>query len=187
LKSCSDRTAALARTIREETPQQLKFPYALWTLSLIGELIRRRLNKSLTPASVLRVMTLLGFTAQKPLYRAWQRDPVLVQKWQEEQYPQIRKEAREHGARIYFADEPGLRSDYHLGITWAPAARTPVIEKTGRRFSVNMLWAPRVQLRCAMTSLSKQSVIIDTGVGTSKIATDEGHAIDSGCFEANFL
>ena len=133
--------AWLARAIREETPQQLKFPYALWTLSLIGELIRDRLGKSLSPASVLRVMRLLGFTAQKPVYRAWQRDAVLVQKWQDEQYPQIRKEARKHGARIYFADESGLRSDYHLGTTWAPEGHTPVVEKTGRRFSVNMISA----------------------------------------------
>ncbi len=62
-------------------------------------------------------------------------------RWERETYPAIRAEARAAGARIYFADEAGLRSDYHAGTTWAPQGETPVVEVTGRRFSVNMLSA----------------------------------------------
>jgi len=131
----------LARVVRDETPQQMKFPYALWTLSLMGEVIQRRLGKKLSKGSVHRVMKLLGFTPQKPLRRARQQDAALVRQWEAETYPQIRAEAKRVGARIYFADEAGLRSDYHKGTTWAPAGETPVIEKTGRRFSVNMISA----------------------------------------------
>lgn len=140
-KLTAEEMAWLARSVREDTPQQMKFPYALWTLSLIGELIKRRLGKSLSPASVSRVMKLLGFTVQKPLYRAWQRDPELVRQWETETYPEIKAKARELGARIYFADESGLRSDYHTGTTWAPEGQTPVVEKTGRRYSINMISA----------------------------------------------
>ena len=61
--------------------------------------------------------------------------------WETETYPQIRKEAKKLGATIYFADESGLRSDYHSGTTWAPVGETPVVEATGRRFSVNMISA----------------------------------------------
>lgn len=39
------------RTVRDETPEQVKFPYALWTLRLIRELIHRRLGKSLSVAA----------------------------------------------------------------------------------------------------------------------------------------
>lgn len=131
----------LARVVREQTPQQMKFPYALWTLSLIGEVIWRRLGKALSKASVGRVMKLLGFTPQKPLYRAWQQDPALVRQWETETFPQIRAEARRVGATIYFADEAGVRSDYHRGTSWAPSGETPVVEKTGRRFSINMISA----------------------------------------------
>lgn len=139
----------LARVVRNETPQQMKFPYALWTLSLIRELIHRRLGKRLALSSVSRIMNVLGFTAQKPLYEAWQQDPELVRRWEREVYPAIRAEARRVGATIYFADESGLRSDYHTGTTWAPAGETPVIEKTGRRFAVNMISAvgPRGEFR----------------------------------------
>ena len=139
----------IARAVRDECPQQFKLPYGLWTLSLIGKLIERQFGKSLSLASVSRIMKLLGFSAQKPLYQAWQQDPVLVQKWESETYPEIRAEARRVGASIYFADEAGIRSDYHTGTTWAPVGETPVVKVTGRRFSLNMISAvsPRGEFR----------------------------------------
>ncbi len=94
-------------------------------------------------------MKLLGLTVQKPLYQAWQQDGVLVQKWQDEIYPEIKKEAKAVGATIYFADESGMRSDYHTGTTWAPCGETSVVSVTGSRFSFNMISAvsPRGEFR----------------------------------------
>ena len=148
-KVTPDEMRWIARAVRDECPQQFKFPYGLWTLSLIGKLIERQFGKSLSLASVSRIMKLLGFSAQKPLYEAWQQDPVLVQKWETETYPEIRAEARRVGASIYFADEAGIRSDYHTGTTWAPVGETPVVKVTGRRFSLNMISAvsPRGEFR----------------------------------------
>jgi transposase len=139
----------IARAVRDDTPQQFKFPYGLWTLSLIGRLIERQFGKTLSLASVSRIMKLLGFSVQKPLYQAWQQDPVLVRQWESETYPAIRAEARQAGASIYFADESGIRSDYHAGTTWAPTGETPVVAVTGRRFSLNMISAvsPRGDFR----------------------------------------
>ena len=51
------------------------------------------------------------------------------------------RQAKQEGARIYFADESGMRSDYHSGTTWAPVGETPVVAATGRRFSLNMISA----------------------------------------------
>jgi transposase len=91
----------------------------------------------------------LGFSAQKPLYQAWQQDAELVRQWEVETYPAIRAQARAEGATIYFADESGLRSDYHTGTTWAPKGLTPVVGVTGARFSLNMISAvsPRGEFR----------------------------------------
>ena len=49
------------------------------------------------------------------------------------------------GATVYFADEAGVRSDYHAGTTWAPVGRTPVVANSGARWSVNMLSAVSAQ------------------------------------------
>lgn len=148
-KISAEQMRWIAQTVKDHTPQQLKFEFGLWTLALIGELIKRQFGKSLALASVSRVMKLLGFTAQKPLYQAWQQDPVLVGLWETETYPAIKAEAKAVGATIYFADESGIRSDYHTGTTWAPCGQTPVVEVTGRRFSFNMISAvsPRGDFR----------------------------------------
>jgi hypothetical protein len=90
-------------------------------------------------------MKMLGFSAQKPRYQAWQQDPVLVRTWETETYPAIRAEAKRVGATIYFGDESGVRSDYHTGTTWAPQGQTPVVQATGRRYSLNMISAISTQ------------------------------------------
>lgn len=140
-KLSADELRWIARTVRDETPQQRKFPYGLWTLSLIETLIARQFGKKLATSTVWRAMRLLGFTAQKPLYRAWQQDAELVRRWEAEVYPAIRAQAKAEGAQVYFADESGIRSDYHSGTTWAPAGQTPVVSVTGRRFGLNMISA----------------------------------------------
>ena len=139
----------IAQAVKDKTPQQFKFEFGLWTLSLLRELINHELGKSLSLESVRRVMKLLGFSTQKPLYKAWQQDPVLVKQWEVETYPAIKAAAHAEGATIYFADEAGIRSDYHTGTTWAPVGETPVVEVTGSRFSFNMISAvsPRGDFR----------------------------------------
>ena len=140
-KLSAEQMRWLAQAVKEHSPLQFKFVFGLWTLSLIAALIEREFGKKLSLASVSRIMKLLGFSAQKPLYQAWQQDALLVQAWEAEIYPAIRAEAKARGATIYFADESGIRSDYHTGTTWAPVGETPVVEATGRRFSLNMISA----------------------------------------------
>ena len=116
---------------------------------MIRELIRDEFDVKLSDVSVGRLLRKMGLSPQKPLRRAYQRDPEKVQAWQEVAYPEIRQLARKKGATIYFGDEASVRSDHHSGTTWAPVGQTPVVEKTGARFSVNMISAisPRGQLR----------------------------------------
>ena len=51
------------------------------------------------------------------MFRATQQDPERVKRWRETDYPAIREEAARAGGVIYFADETGIRSDYHSGTT----------------------------------------------------------------------
>jgi len=140
-KVTPEQMAWIARTVQDKTPQQLKFEFGLLTLDLIRHLIKRELGVELAVSSVHRIMKVLGFSAQKPLYQAWQQDPVLVNEWETKTFPALRAEAKRQGAMIYFADESGIRSDYHTGTTWAPKGQTPVVAATGRRFSLNMISA----------------------------------------------
>lgn len=131
----------IAKTVCDHTPDQLKFEFGLWTLKLIGQLIERQFQMSLSLPTLSKVMRQLGFTAQRPLYRAYQQDATLVQRWRTEDYPKLLARAKARGALIMFADEAGMRSDHHAGTTWAPMGQTPIVSSTGKRFSVQMLSA----------------------------------------------
>jgi transposase len=133
--------AWLYKTISEKDPLQLKFSFALWTRSMVARLIRNQFNLKLSETSVGRLLHQMGFSCQKPLYRAYQQNPEAVEHWKKTVFPQIKKRAKKLGATIYFEDESGVRSDFHAGTTWAAKGKTPVIKVTGARFSTNMVAA----------------------------------------------
>lgn len=130
-------------------PRQLSFGMALWTRDMIRELIRRRFRVVVSVVTVGRILKKLGMSPQRPLYRAYQQDPEKVREWKENTYPEIREEATRRGAVIFFADEAGVRTDFHAGTTWAPVGQTPVVKATGEKKSIMMVSAisPRGELR----------------------------------------
>jgi transposase len=100
-------------TLTNENPLQLKFPFALWTAAMVQTLIAERYKVKLSHSSVCRLLHQLGLTAQRP----YQQNPEAVKQWLETNYPAIRRRARREGAQIFFADEAGVRSDFHSGTT----------------------------------------------------------------------
>ena len=97
-KLSGQQIAWIYRTVRHKNPQQLRFPFALWTRSMVGLVIKRRFGIKLSESSVGRLLSQLGFTCQKPLYRAYQQNPAIVETWKKEVYPQIRKRAKKEKA-----------------------------------------------------------------------------------------
>jgi len=122
-------------------PRQYAFPFALWTSKMLQSIIAKHLGVALSKASVCRLLNQMGLSAQRPLWRAYQQNPELVDRWLKEEFPRIRREARGIGAQIWFADEAGVRSDAHSGTTWAPRGTTPIVSSTGARFGMNLISA----------------------------------------------
>src|ERR687897_2519310 len=119
------------RTVTTKNPLQLKFPFALWTRAMIRTLIWRKYRVRLSLASVGRLLAQLGLSCQRPLAKAFEQNRSLVEQWVKTEYPRIRAQANREGAEIFFADESGIRSDFHAGTTWAPIGQTPVVKQTG--------------------------------------------------------
>ena len=140
-KLTGSQIAWIYNTVRDKDPLQLKFPFALWTREMVAQVIKNNFNIKLSLSSVGRLLRQLGFTRQKPLHRAYQQNPETVAEWKATVFPEIKKKAKKRKATIYFADESGVRSDYHSGKTWGLKGKTPVVESTGARFKVNMITA----------------------------------------------
>ncbi|MFD8403012.1 IS630 family transposase, partial [Streptomyces sp. NPDC059698] len=70
-----------------------------------------------------------------------EQDPEAVRRWHEETWPAIGAKAKKDGGEVLFADQVGIRSDQVTGRTWGEKGKTPVVRRTGNRFSVNAMSA----------------------------------------------
>jgi transposase len=132
---------SIVRSIRGSCPDQMLLPFALWSREAVIALIQKRTGRVVSLSTAGRYLRRWGFTPQKPMRRAYERDPAAVKAWLKEQYPAIRKRAKEQNALILWGDEMGLRSDDQIGRSYAPRGRTPVVDATGKRFGCNMISA----------------------------------------------
>lgn len=125
--------------IVDKMPDQLKLGFALWTRDAVRELIRVKCKLDMPIRTVGEYLSRWGYTPQRPLKRAYQQNPALVEQWLQEVYPTIAVRAKAEGAEIQWGDETGLRSDNHAGQRYSPAGETPVRLVSGSRFATNMI------------------------------------------------
>jgi transposase len=133
------QAATTVRLISDRCPDQLKLPFALWTREAVQHLLARRFGVQVSVRTAGRYLAGWGLTPQKPLRRAYERDPVAVQRWLDEEYPAIEKQAKAEKAEIHWGDQMGLRSDHQTGTSYGRRGQTPVIAGTGQRFRCNMM------------------------------------------------
>ncbi len=125
------------RWVNGRDPRQYGLDFGLWTRAVVAELIEKKFGIGLGLTAVGELLAKLGLTPQKPLQRAYQRDPQAIEKWQRETYPSIAREAKAQGAEVFFWDESGFRADTVHGKTWGVRGQTPVVHRPGQRQSIS--------------------------------------------------
>jgi len=136
-KLCAAQERQVFRWINGKNPMQYGFDFGLWTRQIVRELVQREFGVALSLASIGALLARLGLTPQKPLQRAYQRDPEAIERWQRETYPAIARRARAENADIYFWDESGFRADAVQGQTWGVKGQTPVVQVPGQRQGIS--------------------------------------------------
>lgn len=133
------QSAQIVNLIKNSCPDELSMPFFLWTRESVRLLIQDKFNIKLSKWTVGRYLTNWGFSPQKPARRAIEQNPKAIERWVQVEYPAIQKQARKDKATIHWGDEMGLRSDHNVGRTYGMKGKTPVVKRTGNRFSCNMI------------------------------------------------
>jgi len=123
----------------EIMPDQLKLPFALWTRSAVQQLIDDLFSIKMPIRTVGSYLQKWGFTPQKPVKRAYERNDKKVAQWLESDYPAIAKHAKEQGSEIHWGDETGICSADQVGRGYSPKGQTPVRRHKGKPERINMI------------------------------------------------
>ena len=92
------------RWINGQEPRQYGLDFGLWTRSIVASLIERKFNVRLGLTAVGTLLARLGLSPQKPLQRAYQRNPEAIEKWRRETFPAIACQAKAAGGEVFFWD-----------------------------------------------------------------------------------
>ena len=123
-------------------PDELGLPYALWSRAAVRALVEQRCGGlRMAVRSTGTYLARWGFTAQKPLRRAYEQSADAVRRWLQRDYPAIRIRARREKGTIFWGDETGLRSDDVRGRSFAPRGRTPVVRPSHKRANLGLISA----------------------------------------------
>ena len=133
------QSSYVVRAITDKCPDQLKLPWGLWTRDCVRELIKVKFDIELSISSVSRLLKKWGFTPQKPIRRAYERNPKVISKWMTETYPKIHAQSKKEKAVIHWGDEMGVKNTDQVGRSFSRKGQTPVVSSTTKRFKCNMI------------------------------------------------
>ena len=83
-------------------PRQYGLDYGLWSRRIIQTLIKQKMAIDMGLTAVGRLLASLEITPQKPLRRAYERDPAKVEDWLKRRYPKLKGGPRSLAPRYSF-------------------------------------------------------------------------------------
>jgi transposase len=131
----------LKKQLINKTPEQLDFPFALWTRKLVAETIARKFGIKVSAGTAGKYLRDFGMTPQKPILKSYRQQPERVRAWLEKEYPKVARRAKAQRALIFWGDETAVRSRDQVGRGYSMRGVKPVQKQGGYRFGVNMVSA----------------------------------------------
>ena len=83
----------------KEGPEALGFGTNLWTTWRVADLIQRQTGLQFHPGHVWRILRAMGWSCQRPVGRATQRDEPAIRRWKRVRWPEIKKKPSRNVAR----------------------------------------------------------------------------------------
>ena len=86
--------AAIAKALLDDGATAHGFRGGVWTRKRVRWLIKKHFRVEYTPQHVGRVLRKMGWSRQKPVKRACQRNDEAIEQWRIEKWPQIKKKRK---------------------------------------------------------------------------------------------
>jgi transposase len=101
----------------------------VWTCARVALVIQEEFGVLYHKDHVSRLLKELQWTPQVPIRRALQRDESAIQRWRQEVWPKLQRQARRERRVLVFEDESGFYLLPGLVRTYGPQGQTPVIHE----------------------------------------------------------
>lgn len=131
----------LEKQLINKTPEQLEFPFSLWTRKLVAELIARKFGINVDVSTAGEYLKNFGMTPQKPVLKSYKQQPERIRAWLDEEYPKVAARSKAQNSLIFWGDETAVRSRDQVGRGYSKRGVKPVQAQGGYRFGVNMVSA----------------------------------------------
>lgn len=136
-----EQSRKIREMITDKCPEQMKLPFGLWTRKAVKNLIKNVFGIEIAERTVGDYLKKWGFTVQKPAKRSCRQNSEAVNKWLNEEYPTIKKEAKQANAMIFWMDETAVQNCSNLVRGYAPKGKTPVLKVETKKMHINMVSA----------------------------------------------
>ena len=88
-------------------PEALGYETGLWTAWRVADLIERECGVRYTNVHVWRILRQLGWSCQRPVGRALERDEKAIRGWKQVRWPDLKKRPKRKGARSFSSTKAG--------------------------------------------------------------------------------
>jgi transposase len=131
----------VCKAITDKTPDQLRLPFVLWTREALQMYLQDKYDVRVALRTLSEYLKRWGFTAQKPVKKAYGQNSVAVKHWLEKAYPEIHAKARKEKAEIYWGDETGIQNDANRERGYSPKGTPPTLLVDVKKARINMISA----------------------------------------------
>lgn len=129
------------KLIVDRCPNQLKLKGFLWDRQNVCDLIHRLYGIRVSVQTIGSYLKKWGFSSQRPAKRDYKQSPAAIQKWLLEEYPAIKKQAKQEEADIMWSDETSCQNESNYVKGYAPIGQTPILPIGNHKLRINMISA----------------------------------------------
>jgi len=116
------------------------WPNQLWTADRVAVLIDQHFGVAYHPEHVRKLLKRrLGWTSQKPRRKARERNDKEIERWKDDEFRRIVREAWQRSAHLIFLDESGFMLTPTVRRSLAPRGQPQVLECWDRRDKVSAI------------------------------------------------